>query len=196
MKVSLRLCGVDEAGRGPLAGAVYAAAVILDPARPIKGLADSKMLSEKARDRLSLEIREYSLAWAVASASVEEIDSINILRASLLAMRRAVEALKVDPHEVYVDGLHVPEVRWQCKAIVEGDKHVQEISAASILAKVDRDAEMRRYDNEFPKYGFANHKGYATREHMAALKIFGPCPIHRRSFAPVREAESQHRLAF
>ena len=196
MKVSLRLCGVDEAGRGPLAGAVYAAAVILDPARPIKGLADSKALTEKTRDRLALEIREYSLAWAVASASVEEIDSINILRASLLAMRRAVEALHIDPHEVHVDGLHVPEVKWQCKAIVEGDKHVREISAASILAKVGRDAEMRKYDEEFPRYGFANHKGYATPEHMSALKLFGPCPIHRRSFAPVREAESQQRLEF
>lgn len=193
---TLRLCGVDEAGRGPLAGAVYAAAVILDPARPIKGLADSKVLSEKTRDRLAVEIRERALAWAVASASVEEIDTINILRASLLAMRRAIEALQVDPHEVCVDGLHVPEVRWRCRAIVEGDRHVQEISAASILAKVDRDAEMRRYDADFPPYGFANHKGYATPEHMAALRMFGPCIIHRRSFAPVREAESQQRLEF
>jgi ribonuclease HII len=191
----LKLCGVDEAGRGPLAGAVFAAAVILDPARPINGLADSKVLNQKTRERLAEEIRGRALAFAVASASVEEIDSINILRASLLAMRRAVEALQVDPEEVCVDGLHVPEVKWRCRAIVEGDRLVQEISAASILAKVGRDAEMCRFDADYPQYGFVRHKGYATAEHLAALKQFGPCVIHRRSFAPVREAESQGRLA-
>ena len=194
-KTSLLRCGVDEAGRGPLAGAVYAAAVILDPRRPIPGLADSKALSAKQRERLFEEIRTHALSWAVASASVDEIDQLNILRASLLAMRRAIEALRVVPGEVCVDGLHVPDVRHKCRAIVEGDRLVVEISAASILAKVSRDAEMRALDTRFPQYGFSRHKGYATPEHLSALKRFGPCEIHRRSFAPVRQAESQSRLA-
>ena len=179
------LCGVDEAGRGPLAGSVFAAAVVLDPARPIKGLADSKQLAEAVRERLARQIRSRSLAWAIASASVEEIDSINILQASLLAMRRAVEALGMEPEEVCVDGLHTPQVSFKCRAIVRGDALVDAISAASILAKTARDAEMTLLDRRFPGYGFANHKGYSTPEHLAALKVFGPCQIHRRSFQPV-----------
>ena len=179
------LCGVDEAGRGPLAGSVFAAAVVLDPARPIKGLADSKQLAEAVRERLARQIRSRSLAWAIASASVDEIDSINILQASLLAMRRAVEALGMEPEEVCVDGLHTPQVAFKCRAIVRGDALVEAISAASILAKTARDAEMTHLDRRFPGYGFANHKGYCTPEHLAALKVFGPCEIHRRSFEPV-----------
>jgi ribonuclease HII len=179
------LCGVDEAGRGPLAGSVFAAAVVLDPARSIRGLADSKKLTALVRERLAKRIRLRAIAWAVASASVEEIDRINILRASLLAMRRAIELLGVKPDEVCVDGLHVPEVDLRCRAIVDGDDLMPVISAASILAKVARDAEMVLLDKQFPNYGFASHKGYATPEHLAALKQWGPCAIHRRSFEPV-----------
>jgi ribonuclease HII len=178
-------CGVDEAGRGPLAGSVFAAAVVLDPVRPIRGLADSKTLTALVRERLAKRIRKRSIAWAIASASVEEIDRINILRASLLAMRRAIEALPMLPDEVWVDGLHVPDVACKCRAIVDGDHLVAAISAASILAKVARDAEMTALARQFPDYGFANHKGYATPEHLAALKLFGPCLIHRKSFEPV-----------
>ena len=195
-RLPLLRCGVDEAGRGPLAGAVYAAAVILDPLRPIAGLADSKLLSARRREKLFEEIRDNALAWAVASASVTEIDTLNILRASLLAMRRAVENLKVAPEEVCVDGLYVPEVKFQCRAIVGGDRLIAEISAASILAKVSRDAEMVSWDAHFPGYGFARHKGYATADHLAALKRLGPCAIHRRSFAPVRAAAMQSSLDF
>jgi ribonuclease HII len=179
------LCGVDEAGRGPLAGAVFAAAVVLDPKRQIRGLADSKQLPEEVREKLALRIKERAIAWAVASASVEEIDSINILRASLLAMRRAVEALGMAPDEVCVDGLYTIETPFKCRAIVRGDSLVRAISAASILAKTARDAEMTELDQRYPGYGFANHKGYSTPEHLAALKVFGPCEIHRRSFEPV-----------
>jgi len=179
------LCGVDEAGRGPLAGSVFAAAVVLDPARPIEGLADSKVLTAAARERLAAEIREKAMAWSIASATVEEIDSINILRASLLAMRRAVESLGMDPDEVWSDGLHTPHVPFMCRAIVKGDATVGAISAASILAKTARDAQMRELDPRYPLYGFAHHKGYASPEHLAALKQHGPCEIHRRSFEPV-----------
>lgn len=193
---SLRLAGVDEAGRGPLAGAVYAAAVILDPARPIKGLADSKQLSARRREQLSEEIREYSLAWCISPASVEEIDRLNILQATLLAMQRAVEGLQLAPEEICVDGLHVPRVSCTAHALVEGDRLVPAISAASILAKVARDAEMLDWDARFPHYGFARHKGYATAEHLAALREHGPCAIHRTSFAPVREAAAQGRLSW
>jgi ribonuclease HII len=188
------LCGVDEAGRGPLAGAVFAAAVVLDPARPIEGLADSKLLSPGVREALAAEIRNRALAWAVASASVEQIDRVNILRATLDAMRRAIEALAVAPDEVCVDGLHVPGVAMRCRALVRGDRLVPAISAASILAKTARDAEMRTLDARYPGYGFAHHKGYSTPEHMAALKALGPCEIHRRSFAPVRLALAQPDL--
>ena len=179
------LCGVDEAGRGPLAGSVFAAAVVLDPARPIEGLADSKVLTAAARERLAVEIRGRAMAWAIASATVEEIDSINILRASLLAMRRAVEALGMEPDEVWSDGLHTPQVPFMCRAIVKGDAKVGAISAASILAKTARDAEMCELDPRYPLYGFAHHKGYASPGHLAALRQHGPCEIHRRSFEPV-----------
>lgn len=191
MKKALPICGVDEAGRGPLAGPVYAAAVILDPARAIRGLADSKMLSEKKRAALEIEIRENAFAYCVAQASVAEIDSLNILRASLLAMKRAVEGLQSLPLrgcEIVVDGLHVPQVDFPSRAVVDGDRLVAEISAASILAKTARDREMCLLDGRYPQYGFARHKGYGTRLHMEALMSVGPCEIHRQSFAPVREA--------
>lgn len=182
------VCGVDETGRGPLAGPVYAAAVVLHSRRPIEGLADSKQLTALQRETLAIEIRSRALAWAVASASVEEIDSFNILRASLLAMRRAVLQLGLVPGRVLVDGIHCPEVPCPVKAIVRGDAKVKSISAASILAKVERDAEMLRLHQRYPHYGFDQHKGYPTEEHFAALKAHGPCEIHRRSFAPVRVA--------
>jgi ribonuclease HII len=191
-----RLCGVDEAGRGPLAGAVFAAAVILDPARPVPGLADSKLLDPARRESLAVAIRRDALAWAVAFATVEEIDSMNILRASLAAMARAVEALGVDPDEVVVDGLHVPVTTWPCRALVKADRLVAAVSAASILAKTARDEEMVRLDATFPGYGFARHKGYPTPEHLDALRALGPCSIHRRSFGPVREAIAQRDLPF
>jgi len=192
---SARLCGVDEAGRGPLAGSVFAAAVVLDPARPIEGLADSKQLTPPARERLAEAIRAQAAAWAIASASVAEIDRINILRASLLAMARAVESLGMRPDEVWVDGLHAPRVSCPCHTLVGGDRLVAAISAASILAKTARDAEMRALDARYPGYGFAEHKGYSTPEHLAALKRHGPCEIHRRSFEPVR-ALTQGELPF
>ncbi|MDP2783867.1 MAG: ribonuclease HII [Sulfurimicrobium sp.] len=185
------LCGVDEAGRGPLAGAVFAAAVILDPAHPIVGLADSKKLSEKKRDFLALQIREHALAWAIASASAEEIDRINILQASLLAMRRAVEGLALIPHEVAVDGLHCPPLAMPARAVVKGDSLVAEISAASILAKTARDAEMLELHQLYPDYGFDRHKGYPTADHLVAIALHGVTPIHRRSFGPVRRAIEQ-----
>ena len=156
------ICGLDEAGRGPLAGAVFAAAVILDPSKPILGLADSKKLTEKKRDSLALQIKEHALAWAIASSSVEEIDRINILQASLLAMKRAVEALEISPSEVLVDGLHCPKLNIPMRAIVQGDSKEACISAASILAKTARDAELYLLDAQYPEYGFAKHKGYPT----------------------------------
>lgn len=181
-----RLCGVDEAGRGPLAGSVFAAAVILDPARPVEGLSDSKLLAEGVREALAVEIRAKALAWAVGWAEPREIDRINILRASLKAMARAIEALSCVPEEVCVDGLYSPPVAIPCRPLVKADRTVPEVSAASILAKVARDAQMREMDGLYPGYGFAIHKGYATPEHLAALKALGPCEIHRRSFEPVR----------
>lgn len=180
------ICGVDEAGRGPLAGPVYAAAVILDRRRPIRGLADSKKLNEQVREELALVIRERALAWSIAFATVAEIDSLNILQASLLAMRRAVEGLTTVPHQVLVDGNRCPEIPVPAKAIVGGDDSVKVISAASILAKTARDAEMVRLDTLYPQYGFAQHKGYATPAHLEALRVFGPNALHRRSFQPVR----------
>jgi ribonuclease HII len=179
-------CGVDEAGRGPLAGPVYAAAVILDPQRPIAGLADSKVLSPSRREELAAEIRLHALAWAVASASVAEIDAINILQASLLAMRRAVEMLNAVPDEVLVDGNRCPDVRYPVRAIVGGDSKIPAISAASILAKTARDAEMLRLHRIYPQYGLDRHKGYPTAAHLAALERHGVAEIHRRSYAPVR----------
>jgi ribonuclease HII len=180
------ICGVDEAGRGPLAGAVFAAAVILDPARPIIGLDDSKKLSEKKRERLNIEIRERALAFAVASASVEEIDRLNILQATLLAMRRAVEALPLAATEALIDGNRCPLLSIPARAIIGGDASEPAISAASILAKTARDAEMRRIHELFPHYALDRHKGYGTVAHLAALAIHGPAEFHRRSFAPIR----------
>jgi ribonuclease HII len=181
------ICGVDEAGRGPIAGPVFAAAVILDDRHPIEGLADSKTLTEKKREALSLLIQAHALAWAVGRAEVEEIDSINILQASLLAMKRAVEGLPLTPGKVLIDGLHCPQLTLPTESIVGGDGSVAQISAASILAKTARDAEMRRLHRRFPQYGFERHKGYPTREHLAALERFGTSPVHRRSFGPVRQ---------
>ena len=180
------VCGVDEAGRGPLAGPVYAAAVILNPARRINGLADSKILASERREVLAGRIKERAIAWAVAQASVEEIDRLNIFRASLLAMRRAVEMLAVAPQEVWIDGQHCPAISCRARAIVDGDALHPVISAASILAKTARDAEMSALHLRYPQYGFDRHKGYSTPEHLAALARLGPCEIHRRSFEPVR----------
>lgn len=180
------ICGVDEAGRGPLAGPVFAAAVILDPGRPIAGLADSKKLTPRRRETLAFEIRACATAWAVASASVEEIDSVNILQATLLAMRRAVEQLAVVPRQVLVDGVHRPRLNVPVRAVVRGDATVAAIAAASILAKVARDAEMLALHRLHPEYGFDRHKGYPTLAHLAALRAHGACAVHRRSFAPVR----------
>lgn len=182
----LIVCGVDEAGRGPLAGPVCAAAVILDPRRPVRGLDDSKRLAAAVRSELAASIRSRALAWAVGWASVAEIDGLNILRASLLAMKRAVERLSVEPQRVLVDGLHCPQLGVPAEAIVGGDARVQAISAASILAKVERDGEMTRLHARFPQYGFDRHKGYGTREHVAALRRHGPCALHRASFEPVK----------
>ena len=181
------VAGVDEAGRGPLAGPVVAAAVILDPRRPIEGLADSKTLTAARREALAREIRRHASAHAVAQADVAEIDALNILHATMLAMRRAVEALGVAPDEVLVDGNRCPDVACRVRAIVKGDRDVAAISAASILAKTVRDALLVELDATYPAYGFAQHKGYPTPEHLAALARHGPCPAHRRSFAPVAQ---------
>lgn len=187
MSARALIAGVDEAGRGPLAGPVSAAAVILDPDRPIPGLADSKRLTPRRREQLEIEIQDKALAWAVAFATAEEIDRINILQASLLAMARAVAALGVAPQRTLVDGNRCPRLACAAEAVVGGDGSVPVIGAASILAKVARDREMLLLDARFPGYGFARHKGYPTREHLAALGELGPCEQHRRSFRPVRE---------
>lgn len=180
------ICGVDEAGRGPLAGPVFAACVMLDPARPIEGLADSKLLSAAQREHLAGLIHDRAFAWAVAQASVEEIDALNILRAGLLAMQRAVEQLTLTPGQVLVDGNRCPALHVPARAVVGGDRSVPEISAASILAKTARDAFMVDLHRLYPDYGFDRHKGYPTPEHLAALRRCGVSPVHRRSFAPVR----------
>lgn len=186
-----RLCGIDEAGRGPLAGAVYAAAVILDPAKPIAGLADSKKLSEAKRDSLALQIKANALAWGIASVSAQEIDQINILQASLLAMQRAYEAMTaqfgIAATLIQVDGNRCPQFDLPCEAIVKGDSKVAEISAASILAKTARDASLLLLDAEYPQYGFAQHKGYPTPLHLARLQQYGITPEHRCSYAPVKK---------
>jgi ribonuclease HII len=182
------IAGTDEAGRGPLAGPVVAAAVILDPSRPITGLADSKVLSEKMREDLFAEIQKKALAWHIAEASVAEIDELNILQASLLAMRRSVEGLSLRPSLVLVDGNKTPELEQETKAIIQGDKVEPAISAASILAKVHRDYLMVKYDLQYPSYGFAQHKGYPTKQHLAVLHKHGVLDIHRKSFAPVKKA--------
>jgi ribonuclease HII len=181
------VCGVDEAGRGPLAGPVYAAAVVLGQSVRLRGLADSKQLTPEARETLRTRIEERAAAWAVASASVDEIDSLNILQATLLAMRRAVEQLSCLPSEVLIDGLHCPALGYPARAVVRGDATVKEISAASIIAKTERDRYMVALDRLYPQYGFAQHKGYSTPEHLEALRRHGACPHHRQSFAPVRD---------
>jgi len=179
-------CGVDEAGRGPLAGAVYAAAVILDPAHPIAGLADSKKLSERQRDRLAPLIKEHALSWSIAFATVEEIDQINILQASMLAMQRAVSGLHLSPQLALIDGNRCPDLACRAVAIIGGDDSEPVISAASILAKTARDAEMLKLHELLPHYGFDRHKGYPTAMHLQALIEHGPSEVHRRSFGPVK----------
>lgn len=179
------VCGIDEAGRGPLAGAVVAAAVILDPLRPIPGLNDSKKLSEKKRDALAVLIRERAVAWAVASASVEEIDRLNILHATMLAMQRAVAGLSVRPTGAMVDGNRCPKLDIPCEAVVKGDGKIASIAAASILAKTVRDADMLALHAQYPMYGFDRHMGYPTAAHFQALEEHGASPVHRRSFGPV-----------
>jgi len=195
MKVRLRLAGVDEAGRGPLAGPVVAAAVILDPARPVRGLADSKVLEPEERERLAVLIRARALCYAVAWADAEEIDSINILQATMLAMRRALLGLRVPPHKVVVDGNRCPrtsDLGFECafKAVIKGDALMPCISAASILAKTSRDSLMRALDLRYPGFSLSGHKGYPTPSHVAALAELGPSPLHRRSFSPVRISAS------
>ncbi len=187
----VRVAGVDEAGRGPLAGDVFAAAVILAPEQSLAGLRDSKKLGARRREALAVAVCAGALAWSVARASVTEIDTLNILQASLLAMRRAVQGLGVAPGIVLVDGNRLPEWEWCSVAMVGGDDRVPAISAASVLAKVTRDEEMRGLDERYPEYGFASHKGYPTAAHLAALQRFGPSPVHRLSFAPVRAVAAQ-----
>lgn len=179
------VAGVDEVGRGPLAGAVVTAAVILQ--NPIEGLDDSKKLSPEKRKKLAVQIKEQALAYAYGRAEVEEIDRLNIHHATLLAMKRAVEALAIQPHEVLVDGIHLPQLLMPCKAIIQGDSLIPAISAASIIAKVLRDEEMEQFDAIYPGYGFAKHKGYPTTEHRRALLELGPSPIHRKSYRLVSE---------
>lgn len=186
-ELTLHIAGADEVGRGALAGPVYAAAVILPRFHGIKGMDDSKKLAPEAREELAPKIRRKAVAWAVASASLEEIERLNILHASLLAMQRAVQALAVAPASLRVDGIHAPAVACPVETIVGGDARVGSIMAASILAKVERDAEMCRLHQQFPGYGFAGNKGYGTPEHLAALQRLGPCAVHRRLFAPVSQ---------
>ncbi len=185
--MTLLIAGVDEVGRGPLAGPVVAAAVILNPQKPISGLNDSKKLSIKRRESLCVVIKQQALAWAVGRAEVEEIDRLNIHHASLLAMRRAVQALQLKPAKTCIDGKFCPQLDCETEAIVKGDEKVLEISAASILAKVTRDQEMAHWHQTYPEYGFDRHSGYGTQYHLAALAKYGATPLHRRSFAPVRK---------
>jgi ribonuclease HII len=189
---SRRICGIDEAGRGPLAGPVVAAAVILDPDRNVNGLADSKVLSSERREELALQIRERAIAFAVAQATVEEIDTLNILQATLLAMRRAVEQLQVAAEYALVDGNQMPRLLIPGRTIIGGDGTERCISAASILAKTERDALMRALDGQHPGYGFGQHMGYPTPDHLHRLQRLGPCLMHRKSFAPVRRLLETH----
>jgi ribonuclease HII len=183
------IAGVDEAGRGPLAGPVVAAAVIFHPDQRLRGLRDSKLLTPEARDELAVKIRERAVAWAVGESAVGEIDALNIHHATLLAMKRAIESLSTRPEVVWIDGLHCPALDYPARAIVDGDRLIASIAAASILAKTARDAMLVELDRAYPDYGFARHKGYATVEHLAALRRLGPCPAHRRHFARVSQAE-------
>ncbi|MCG8018405.1 MAG: ribonuclease HII [Candidatus Thiodiazotropha sp. 'RUGA'] len=186
LPIAQLIAGVDEVGRGPLAGPVVAAAVILHPEQPIKGLADSKKLSEKRRESLDLIIRERAYSWSLGRAEVEEIDRLNILQASLLAMKRAVEGLADVPGHALVDGKHLPQLNCSAEAVIGGDSRVEAISAASIIAKVARDREMVELDLKYPGYGLARHKGYPTKQHLQGLQELGVTPIHRRSFGPVK----------
>ena len=179
-------CGCDEAGRGAGAGEVYVGAVVLNPNRPIEGLADSKKLTARRREILSEKIKLYALSWHIATASIEEVETLNVLKATLVAMKRAVEGLHIKPGRALVDGNHAPVLDIPVTAIVKGDAKVSAISAASILAKVARDRAMVDYHRLYPEYGFDVHKGYLTREHIEALRKYGPCPIHRKTFAPIR----------
>ena len=189
------ICGADEAGRGPIAGPVYAAAVVLDPDNPVEGLKDSKKLSEKQRDALAPEIKQKAKAWAIASCTTEEIDQLNILWASMLAMKRAIEALAVKPTIALIDGNRTPKgLAMPAEAIVKGDDKVPEISAASILAKTARDAVMMELHAQYPEYGFDRHKGYPTAYHLQQLEKHGVSPVHRRSYAPVRRLLEQQTL--
>ncbi len=185
-------CGVDEAGRGPLAGPVFAACVVLDNKQEISGLADSKKLSEKKRTELAIEIKQRAKAWAIAFASVAEIDALNILQASLLAMKRAVEGLPFAPHLALIDGNQSPQLTCPVQTIIHGDSLIDSISAASILAKTARDSEMMRLHQLFPCYGFDRHKGYPTQSHFLTLQQYGPCEIHRKSFKPVKAYCVEH----
>ena len=194
------VCGVDEAGRGPLAGPVFAAAVILDPAHPIAGLRDSKKLTAARREALALEIRKHALSWAIAECSEAEIDNINILQASLLAMRRAITGLHLRPTLALIDGNHAPVIDLRCEAIIQGDDRVADISAASILAKTARDAALLQLHADYPHYAFDQHKGYPTALHLERLRLHGVSPVHRRTYAPVRKlieecaATAQHSV--
>lgn len=187
MNSELLIAGVDEAGRGPLVGAVVAAAVILDPAQPIAGLADSKKLTEKKREVLAEEIKSKAMAWHISSVPAEVIDEINILQATMLAMKQSVEGLSICPQHVQVDGNRCPDITHSVEAIIKGDDKVQAISAASILAKVERDRQMAELHQRYPDYGFDKHKGYGTKQHLEALTHHGACPEHRRSFSPVKK---------
>lgn len=189
IKYTRSVCGVDEAGRGPLAGPVYAAAVILDPRFPIRGIADSKMMTPEKRAEVAIQIKKRAVAWSIAYATVEEIDTINILRAALLAMRRAVDGLSVTPEAAIVDGNIKPPLTIACSTLVDGDRLHRSISAASILAKTARDAVLIELDALYPLYGFAQHKGYGTPQHLEALRTHGPCAIHRMSFSPCVQRE-------
>lgn len=183
---TLLVAGVDEVGRGPLAGPVVTAAVILDPERPIEGLADSKAMSEKKRERLFDEIKEKALAWSLGRCEVEEIDALNILQATMVAMQRAVAGLTPQPEHALIDGNRCPTLPCSAEAVIKGDSRVAAISAASILAKVTRDREMVELDRQYPGYGLAGHKGYPTKSHISALQELGVTPVHRRTFGPVR----------
>lgn len=187
MEKILLIAGVDDVGRGPLAGPVYAGAVILDPKKRIRGLADSKVLTAKQREKLAATIKEKALAYAYGRAEVEEIDRINIFRASLLAMQRAIYALTIKPEQVLIDGTHCPEIEFPAEAIIKGDQKIPAISAASIIAKVERDRIMDELDNLYPGYNLAENKGYATRAHREAIQLLGPSAIHRRTFIPVMQ---------
>lgn len=180
-------CGVDEVGRGSCISGVWTAACILDPNKPIEGLRDSKKLSPKKREALSEEIKEKALCWCIAQATLEEVEELNIHFATLLAMKRAVEGLSIVPQKVYVDGIHLPDIVIPAEAIIKGDDLIPAISAASILAKVDRDKVMTDYHQLYPEYGFDKNKGYLTKDHMEALQKYGPCPIHRKTYEPIRK---------